>query len=187
MDLTNKILRLPDVYAKSRGSNNCKFLELLCKSKIDLKGVLDDIRDASSVETATGSALDVIGSIYGVFREGMTDEAYRIAIQLEIMRSMIQPDYTSIFSALLKIFGASSSELAISNTENPFEYRFDAFPIDVVTRAGMTIDTATDLVNRIVPITGIFTEINYTTSPASVSIYAGAAVGTMKKQVLTAS
>lgn len=176
MELENKVYRLPDYYDKSKTSNNYKVLEIARSNKETILNELKELRDNASLYTAHGYGLDVFGKIYGIERNGDSDAAFRIRLLTRQMLTMLQPDYSSVNKAFLSVFGCTSNDIKFSETENPFEYRFDQFPLKVVTDAGMNIDQASRLANSLVPATGMFVSINYSTDPISASLYASAVI-----------
>lgn len=125
MELENRIGELPDYYAKKTTSNNYKLLELMRQGKVILAAGLDDIRAASSVETATGYALDMWGKSYGVYRAGESDDLYRSRIQIRMMRGRIFTDYTSWRSALLMMLGCPTEDLIVTPNAKKVEIHLD--------------------------------------------------------------
>lgn len=157
MDLTNKVSRLPDYYDKTEEtSNNWKILELARAAKQDLKDVLDDIRASSDLLHASGAALDIWGGIYGVTRNGDSDELYLIRIQIAQLKDKVQVDYTSWYRTILEIFGCTSDELEIEATGHPFEYRFTKFPFSKCNELGITVEQAEELILNSLPVTSDF-------------------------------
>ena len=153
MDLTNKVGRLPDYYDKRESSNNRKILELARQAKQDFADTLDDIRAASDMLEATGEALDIWGSIYGVDREGDSDDAYRLRIQIAQLKDKVQIDYSSWYRTILEIFDCEPETLEIESTGDPFEYRFVKFPFSRCNELGITVERAEELILDSLPVT----------------------------------
>ena len=157
MDLTNKVGRLPDYYRKTEGSsNNWKILELSRLAKKDFADTLESIRSASNLLEASGTALDIWGSIYNVPRGDDSDDLYRIRIQIAQLKDKAQIDYTSWYHMILEIFSCRSDQLEIESTGNPFEYRFIKFPFARCNELGITVDQAEELILNSLPITSNF-------------------------------
>lgn len=154
MDLTNKVSRLPDYYDKTEGeSNNWKILELSREAKQDFKDVLDDIRSASAIGSASGSALDVWGSIYGILRDGDSDEVFRMRIQIQQLRDKVQVDYSSWYRTILEIFQCRPEQLVIESSGHPFGYRFSKFPYSRCNEIGLDVEKAEKMIIESLPVT----------------------------------
>ena len=162
MDLENKVSRLPDYYDKTEGeSNNWKILELARSAKQDFKDVLDDIREAADITNASGAALDVWGSIYGVTRDGNSDDLYRIRIRIAQLKDKVQVDYSSWYRTILEIFDCTPAQLEIESTGNPFEYRFTKFPFSRCNELGITVEQAEKMILDSLPVTSDFETLMY--------------------------
>lgn len=181
----NKVHRLPDYYEKSYGSNNWKILELQHQGARLLSAEVELVRIASDITKATGYALDVWGEIEGLQRNGLDDEAYRGQLLVQIARDMISVDYTQWYQTVLQTFGRSADEIVMRETENPFEYEFTKFPLSAVTDIGLDINTATSLIEAILPITGELLEILYDAGvPKGLTANVGTIAGVAASQPL---
>lgn len=157
MDLENKVWRLPDYYDKTEEtSNNWKILEVVRDGKESISDSIDEIRAASDFKEAAGAALDIWGSIYGVDRNGDSDDLYRIRISIQQLKDKVQVDYTSWYSTILEIFSCTSDELEIESTGNPFEYRFTKFPFSKCNELGITVEQAEEMILNSLPVTSDF-------------------------------
>lgn len=156
MDLTNKVGRLPDYYDKGENSNNRKILEIARAAKEDIAGTLDGIRAASDMLEATGESLDIWGAVYGVDREGDSDDVYRIRIQIAQLKDKIQIDYSSWYRTILEIFDCAPETLELERSDKAFEYRFVKFPFSRCNELGISVERAEDLILKSLPITGNF-------------------------------
>ena len=157
MDLENKVWRLPDYYDKTEEtSNNWKILEIARDGKESISDSIDEIRAASDFKEASGAALDIWGSIYGVDRNGDSDDLYRVRISIQQLKDKVQVDYTSWYSTILEIFSCTSDELEIESTGNPFEYRFSKFPYSRCNELGISVEQAEELIRASLPVTGDF-------------------------------
>lgn len=157
MDLENKAWRLPDYYDKTEEtSNNWKILEIARDGKESISDSIDEIRAASDFKEASGTALDIWGAIYGVDRNGDSDDLYRVRISIQQLKDKVQVDYTSWYSTILEIFSCTSDELEIESTGNPFEYRFSKFPYSRCNELGISVEQAEELIRASLPVTSDF-------------------------------
>lgn len=180
----NKVYRLPDYYDKrEKISNNWKILELQHQGTLFLNNEIEQIRNTSDVLKASGSELDVWGESLDVKRNGLPDEKYRIQILLQIARNMIQPDYTSWYQVVLDTLQCSPDDLKISGTGDPFEYRFDRFPVKSIEKTGLDLASALELIEGILPLTGRLTDLTYIAARGRRDIYTGTAVSRYTKYV----
>lgn len=78
-----------------------------------------EVRDLMNLNTATGTQLDTIGKVWGVYRETSNDDAYRLAIKEKKSRTFSgEPE--AIIEILLANYGATSVEYS---PEYPAKYR----------------------------------------------------------------
>ena len=173
----NKVTRLPDYYAKGKTSNNWKIMELQRQGMEILNKEIELVQNASNINDAEGEGLDVWGDMYEVKRNGLLDEEYRIQILIQMARDMIQPDFTAWYSTILETFHRSADEIMVSKT-GPFECRFDKFPLAAVQEIGLDINTATQLIEAILPLTCELLEIIYDGGvPKDIVIRVGSVLG----------
>lgn len=180
----NKAYRLPDYYDKrERKSNNWKILELQRQGIALLNDEVEQMRNTSDVLKASGSQLDTWGKTLDVKRNGLSDEKYRTQILLQIARNMIQPDYASWYQMVLDTLQCSPTDLKLSGTGKPFEYRFDRFPVKTIEKTGFDLASVLGLIEEILPLTGRLTDLTYIAARGQRNIYMGAAMSQRTKYV----
>lgn len=77
MDLETKINLLPDAYDKSVDSNITKIFEVITEVFQEIVDTNLELRGIHDINNVYGYTLDLLGSNYGITRDGMTDGQLR--------------------------------------------------------------------------------------------------------------
>ena len=86
---------LPDVFCKSKESNNFKLLELERLTLEEYRKTLQELFDMIKLENATGKTLDLYGETVGQARGRATDEQYILMIKAKLMQNLSNGSYQS--------------------------------------------------------------------------------------------
>jgi anti-sigma regulatory factor (Ser/Thr protein kinase) len=118
-------------------------------SKIEEAGF--EIRDLMDLDTATGEALDFIGGVWNVHRDGRTDAEYRPVIRLQ-KTSTFSGEPEAVIEALKASYGAT---FVVYSPEYPGKYRMrsDAIvkngEIETISSAGVGFFLAGRIVDAV--------------------------------------
>lgn len=93
---------LPEMFRKK---NNKKLLELFLPSVLEMNTILQEIAAVRVLDNALGHHLDMLGSVYNVPRDGMTDERYREAIRTRLLSYASSGELHVIADVSKTIFG----------------------------------------------------------------------------------
>ena len=109
MSITESLTRVTDAQAlwthQLRGKTNIDAItSLFATESQSLETVIQDILTARTIDGAVGVQLDDLGSLVGQYREGRTDDRYRIWIKARIIANRSSgspPDMYAIASTIL--------------------------------------------------------------------------------------
>lgn len=148
----NHAKNLPDSYAKHKESNNYKILEIERLENEKSRATLKEIDDILDLHNAKGKTLDYYGERVGQARNGATDEKYVYLIRTKAAQNLSNGSIPSIRKTLCAIFDCDPSEVVIMNSENACAVKVSKLPLIVITKAGFSIEQATQIVESLMPV-----------------------------------
>lgn len=154
----NLVLNLPDAYKKrdengKYTTNNYKILEIERIAVTDLRKNIADIFESLDLDKAYGKTLDLYGDMVGQPRGQLTDEQYLLMIKSKIMRNMSNGSYQSVVDSICATCSCEPSEVAIIETKNPLEVELIALPLNVINKAGLSLEIVQDMIINLLPAT----------------------------------
>lgn len=100
------ISKLADLFKKTKESNIGKIFLVVTKQFDDLKFTLDRMDEWRDIDNAKGVHLDKLGSeIVQEYRNGQTDEEYRLRIKTKIIANLSKGDMETINNVLSTFLG----------------------------------------------------------------------------------
>ena len=145
------IRNLPDCYSKTETSNNYKIMQLLKYDSEKFSGVLRELDNSLSLDTATGYTLNLYGEMYDQPRGEMTDEQYRIAIRQKMAVYMCKSDHNSIVNVLSLVVGVPPDYFLLEDSETGGFVDVKKFPYDNLQEAGITVPQAWEMLQSLLP------------------------------------
>ena len=115
----NHVKNLPDVFCKSKESNNFKLLELERLTLEEYRKTLQELFDMIKLENATGKTLDLYGETVGQARGRATDEQYILMIKAKLMQNLSNGSYPSVLNSLCVTFDCKPSQIYIEESQEP--------------------------------------------------------------------
>ena len=142
---------LPDAYRKDNSSNNAKILDTEKGASDSLRKAISDIDASLDIDKAYGRTLDLYGEMLGQLRGSATDEQYRVLIKNRIYRNFSGADYNSIVKAICATFGCETSDIMLTETEEPCKVKLTGLPISQLVKSNIDIETAAQIVESLMP------------------------------------
>lgn len=146
------IKNLPDVFKKTKDSNNYKILEIERYAVNKFRAVLQELRDSLDLDLATGKTLDFYGELVGQDRGVANDDQYRLLIKTKIARNLSNGSYNSVIENIAKTLKCDKSEITISETDTPLVVELGGIPLDTIIKADLTAAQVTALVKSLLPV-----------------------------------
>lgn len=151
-NLENPVKNLPDVFTKSKTSNNFKILETERRLLEILRGDLANISKMTSIDNAYGKTLDLWGERVGQARGKAPDEQYRIMIKAKIMRSISNGSYPSVVNCLCETFSCKAEEITVIEGDKAGMVENITVPLDRLNKAGLTSQQTLSIIKSLLPI-----------------------------------
>ena len=150
---TNHAENLPDAFAKGPDSNIGKILSLE-KRMLDLfRNLLTAVRNAMSIDTATGATLDLYGRRFKCPRGSATDEQYRLMLKIKIMKNASTGSIPNLVDCIRKIFGCAYEDITIIEDDEPCKITLISFPRASIYEAGFSSEEeVTELLKQMLPV-----------------------------------
>lgn len=117
-----------DNFDTSESSPNGRLIEAFTVMFVNILGVIAQNADGLNPNLAVGNWLDAIGAIFGVSRNGDSDEKYRIRIKSSQSRG--KGFVQSIWNAISKVSGVTSVCVLENGHEDPYTFPDTGFTID---------------------------------------------------------
>lgn len=148
----NNASKLPDSYAKHKGSNNYKLLDINEQAITALKGDISDVLSVLDIQQATGKTLDLYGDMVGLKRGELNDLQYRYMIMAYAGLNIAQSDYNSVIDTLVLIFNCEPTDIILGESEEPCRVLLEKFPFSILTNAGFSDTQSVAMIEMILPI-----------------------------------
>jgi hypothetical protein len=134
-----------DNFDISESSPNGRIIETLTVMFTNILGVIAQNANGLNPNLATGNWLDTIGAIFGVGRNGDSDEMYRIRIRNSQSRG--KGFVQSVWNAVSNVSGVTSVCVLENGFEDPYtfpetEFTIDPHSIFVCCKGGSDLDVA---------------------------------------------
>jgi hypothetical protein len=110
----NQLERAPHTYSKEKTSIWAKLLKVLSSPFDEIYVVIDEIKNARSIETAFGYSLDLVGGNVDQKRGKSTDLIYKALIRGKIARNFCDGSIDSIMIAISKTFGLQYNDILLT-------------------------------------------------------------------------
>ncbi|APC65613.1 hypothetical protein AAV35_14225 [Salimicrobium jeotgali] len=102
----NMISKLTDLFQKDDDSNIAKLFNVVSRQLEDMKQTLETMEEWRDIDQAQGVQLDKLGGeIVQEFRNGQTDEQYRLRIKTKIIANISKGDVETINDVLTTFLG----------------------------------------------------------------------------------
>lgn len=147
----NHVKNLPDVYCKSKDSNNYKLLELERLTLDEYRETLYQLFDVLDLENARGQTLDMYGMMAGQPRGKATDEQYILMIKAKLMQNLSNGSHPSILNALCVTFDSSPDEITIVENENPCKVDVISLPLRAIIKSNINTKDTTAMIQQLLP------------------------------------
>lgn len=158
----SNVVRLPDSYAKDVSSNNYKMLNLNEQAIADAKNDLEAIYDAVDLQQATGSTLDLYGSMVGQKRGALNDTQYRAMILTRIGINLAHGTYPTVTNCIKNIFNCEGQDIVLRDGPEDCEVIIEKFPLSVLANTEFTSKQAIEAIENLLPIcTKIASDIEF--------------------------
>ena len=148
----NHVKNLPDVFCKSKESNNFKLLELERLTVEEYRQTLQELFDIIDLDNAKGKTLDMYGESVGQPRGRTTDEQYVLMIKAKLMQNLSNGSYPSILNSLCMTFDCKPSEIYIEESEKPCTVSAVKLPLEAVVKADISVEKTTKLIKSLLPV-----------------------------------
>lgn len=145
------INQLPDAYRKDPGSNNYKMLSIWEQMNTELRGNIEAAYDAADLNTATGAALDAIGTRLAQPRGVLQDDIYRLLLKAKIGCDCCDGTFDGVLTCIAAVFGGGDPT-SIAMEEEDGLARITALPLAAIVEAGMNGEQAIALLRELMPI-----------------------------------
>lgn len=153
--------KLPDAYNKSFGSDLYKLLRLAELSNRDTKTDFKAINESRDINFAYGDSLDMYGEMFGISRDGATDEQYRVKILLKIGKLKANSDCNSMIQVISDMFNIDKSSFLLTGL-NEYEgvmslqksgaVRICGLSSSIITDLGYTSEQVRQMINDVLPV-----------------------------------
>ena len=141
------VKNLPDAYQKSDISNNNRILWL---ERELMRAMQQDIDELAwlldNMEEIYGGTLDLYGEIYGIPRNGLEDEQYRIVLMLKIAQNRTGSDHTSIVKALEAALNIPAENFKLQDAEKSGNVDIDMLPYTIFQEVGIKPKQVYDII-----------------------------------------
>ena len=148
----SNVKKLPDSYAKHASSNNYKLLNLNEQAITDAKADAAALFDVLDLQNATGHTLDLYGDMVGQKRGVLNDTQYRFMILTRVGINVAQGNYATVIKSLRLIFGCEDNEIVLRDSDSPCKVKLEAFPLEVLVKAGFTSMQAVAMIESLLPV-----------------------------------
>lgn len=148
----NHVKNLPDVFCKSKESNNFKLLELERLTLEEYRKTMQELFDMIKLENATGKTLDLYGETVGQARGRATDEQYILMIKAKLMQNLSNGSYPSVLNSLCVTFDCKPSQIYIEESQEPCMVNVIKLPLEVIVKIDISPESTTKLIKSILPV-----------------------------------
>lgn len=114
----NRITSFPDAYIKDEGGNLYNVMQLLAWLISFVKGDFEAIDISNDLYSAAGDALDKHGEMFGVKRNGETDEQYRVAIFNKVGENKSDCTCNSAIRFIAQMFNVPVTKIRLEEIGN---------------------------------------------------------------------
>lgn len=158
---TQHVKNLPDIYKKTKNSNNYKILEIEADACNELRNTLQSVDSILDINNAKGETLDLYGERVGQERGQADDAKYLIMIKSKIMRNLSNGTHPSMLKALCLTLGCDPSDIKIEDGEAPCTVKINALPLAKINRTGFTVGQITAIIKSLLPVCIGVEELSY--------------------------
>jgi len=153
MAVNELISKLSTAFRKDSDSNNYKLLSILDSEFQSIEQTISDIKNAHSVDYASGKSLDYIGQLFNIRRQqNETDEHYRTRIKISFSKLTEMATIKDIKEVVAAALKTTTSRVRVND-------RYDIEPayLDVwvwlqdLNNIGLTVEELKDLLQAIKP------------------------------------
>lgn len=152
--------KLPDAYAKSKDSNNYKLLKINELAAEELAANFIEVESSLDIKQASGETLDLFGAMFSVKRGRLNDTEYRIAIETKIAQNLCYGDINSVIDLFAQAFNCDKKNFIISDYPT-HKVEIKRLPFNELSKLGVSVDTAIEMLNSILPVCVTITAYNY--------------------------
>lgn len=136
-DLNTLLNELPVSMNYQPDSNNAKLLSYFADSMVDIETLLNQIQEWRDISKAQGTALDLVGADYGVYRNGADDKFYRFMIKTKQLQRVTDGTYNSLIKLVCDSLEAEYSEV---NVRPMYETTGEPDSVEITNIPGHYID-----------------------------------------------
>lgn len=148
----NHVMNLPDIFFKSKESNNFKLLELERLTVEEYRQTLRQLFDMIDLDNAKGKTLDMYGETVGQSRGRATDEQYILMIKAKLMQNLSNGSYPSVLNSMCTTFDCESSQIYIEESEAPCKVNAVKLPLESIIKADITPEDTEKLIKSLLPV-----------------------------------
>lgn len=148
----NHVKNLPDIFCKTKTSNNFKLLELERLTVEEFRNTLQELFDIVDLDNAKGKTLDMYGETVGQSRGKASDEQYILMIKAKLMQNLSNGSYPSILNSLCTTFDCDPSQIYIEESEIPCRVNVIKVPLEAVIKADITPEETQKLIKSLLPV-----------------------------------
>ncbi len=148
----NHVMNLPDVFCKSKESNNFKLLELERLTIEEYRQTLRELFDMIDLDNAKGKTLDMYGETVGQSRGRASDEQYILMIKAKLMQNLSNGSYPSVLNSMCVTFNCEPSQIYIEESEMPCTVNAVKLPLEAVVKADMSTEQTTNIIKALLPV-----------------------------------
>lgn len=148
----NHVKNLPDIFCKTKTSNNYKLLELERLTVEEYRQTLQELFDMIDLDSAEGKTLDMYGETVGQPRGRAADEQYVLMIKAKLMQNLSNGSYPSVLNSLCTTFNCEPSQIYIEESESPCKVNAVKIPLEAVIKADITAEETERLIKSLLPV-----------------------------------
>ena len=148
----NHVKNLPDIFCKSKDSNNFKLLELERLTVEEYRQTLRQLFDMIDLDNAKGKTLDLYGETVGQSRGRASDEQYILMIKAKLMQNLSNGSYPSVLNSMCTTFGCEPSQIYIEESDIPCKVNAVKLPLESIIKADITPEDTEKLIKSLLPV-----------------------------------
>ncbi len=152
--IDDMISKLSTAFNRSPNSNNYKLLSIIASEYQELSSMLEGVRDAHFIDTATGKNLENIGQLFNCKRlQNETDDSYRARIKVQFRKYASSSTVKEIKEIIAAILNTQTSRIRLRELYSYEPAYFDlwVFKQDIES-VGLSGDEFNVILNEIKPI-----------------------------------
>ncbi len=157
--MINNSTRLPDAYAKDVSSNMYKLFELQSLVTGIMQTDMNDIEASKDLSQATGKTLDLYGGMFGVSRQGATDDQFRVKILNQIGKLASSGDCNSVLRFIAQMLGIEITDIRL--VESNMLVAIIGLTTEMLENSGYKSSDISDMLQGLMPIGVALAPPNY--------------------------